>query len=380
MRKIAIMLCAALTVGMLTGCDSNFLPRSQDISHVELVRTIAVDSGEQDRVKITVSSGVKRTVDGSTSKPLILEQEAETVFSACQMIQKNGSGYVSYGHVTECVVGKEAARAGIDRVLDYIQRDFEMRLDTLLFLLDQGEAGTLLNRTADKDSAATERFQEIAREMPLKSESWPCSVREFLVDLYDNGWSMMPVVKLAKERDGYGISTSGMALFYETELADQLDTQTSQGACLLLNQGKVGYEDLTLKEGGVVGLKLTDENCNWSVQWTGDTLTGMTAELQVTADLAEVSGTVDLQEAAVLREIEEKLSARITEEAVAALRKEKEHGDYLHLEREVAVRYPGKIKLICENWDQWLDALTFHINTRAAIRQSYDVGRGVEQS
>ena len=194
MRKIAIMLCAALTVGMLTGCDSNFLPRSQDISHVELVRTIAVDSGEQDRVKITVSSGVKRTVDGSTSKPLILEQEAETVFSACQMIQKNGSGYVSYGHVTECVVGKEAARAGIDRVLDYIQRDFEMRLDTLLFLLDQGEAGTLLNRTADKDSAATERFQEIAREMPLKSESWPCSVREFLVDLYDNGWSMMPVV------------------------------------------------------------------------------------------------------------------------------------------------------------------------------------------
>ena len=41
---------------------------------------------------------------------------------------------------------------------------------------------------------------------------------------------------------------------------------------------------------------------------------------------------------------------------------------------------PRKIKLICENWDQWLDALTFHINTRAAIRQSYDVGRGVEQS
>ena len=138
--------------------------------------------------------------------------------------------------------------------------------------------------------------------------------------------------------------------------------------------------DLALREGGVVGLKLTDENCDWSVQWTGDTLTGMTAELQVTADLAEVSGTVDLQEAAVLGEIEEKLSARITEEAVAALRKEKEHGDYLHLEREVAVRYPGKIRLIRENWDQWLDTLTFHVNTRAAIRQSYDVGRGVEQS
>lgn len=378
MRNIAIMLCAALTAGLLTGCDSNFMPRSQDISHVELVRTIAVDGTDQ--VKITASSGVKRTADGSTSKPLILEQEAETVFSACQMIQKNGSGYISYGHVTECVVGMEAARAGIDRVLDYIQRDFEMRLDTLLFLAEQEEASVLINKTAGKESAATERFQEIDRELPLKSQSWSCTVREFLVDLYDNGWSMMPAVKLVKERDGYGIGTSGMALFYETELVDKLDAQTSQGACLLLNQGKVGYVDVALRDGGVAGLKLTDENCDWSVQWTGDTLTGITAELQVTADLAEVSGTVDLQEEAVLQEIEEKLAAQITEEAVAVLGKEKEHGDFLHLQREVAARYPGRIKLIRERWDQWLDTLTFHVNTQTVIRQSYDVGRGVEQS
>lgn len=185
---------------------------------------------------------------------------------------------------------------GIDRVLDYIQRDFEMRLDTLLFQMEQGEAGTLLNKTASKEASATERFQEIDRELPLKSQSWSCTVREFLVDLYDNGWSMMPVVKLVKERDGYGVGTSGMALYYETELADKLDIHASQGACLLLNQGKVGYMDVALTDSGVVGLKLTDTNCDWSVQWAGDTLTGMTAELQVTADLAEVSGTVDLQE------------------------------------------------------------------------------------
>lgn len=138
--------------------------------------------------------------------------------------------------------------------------------------------------------------------------------------------------------------------------------------------------DVALTDSGVVGLKLTDTNCDWSVQWAGDTLTGMTAELQVTADLAEVSGTVDLQEKAMLQEIEKRLAAQITEEAVAALQKEKEHGDFLHLQREVAARYPGKIKQIREQWDQWLDTLTFRVNTQTVIRQSYDVGRGVEQS
>lgn len=55
-------------------------------------------------------AGSSRRNPGSGGKePLILEREAGTVFAACQMIQKSGSGYVSYGHVTECIIGKGAA-------------------------------------------------------------------------------------------------------------------------------------------------------------------------------------------------------------------------------------------------------------------------------
>lgn len=98
MKRIAIVLCAALAAGVLTGCDPSFLPRSQDISHVELVRTLAIDdSREKDRIKVTVASGVKRGPDGSPGKPLVLTEEAETVFSACQMIQKSGQRHVTYG-------------------------------------------------------------------------------------------------------------------------------------------------------------------------------------------------------------------------------------------------------------------------------------------
>ena len=380
MKRMGITLCAVLAAGVLTGCTSDFLPRSRDISHVELVRTIAVDRAEGDQVKITASSGVKRNADGSSGKPLILTQEAETVFSACQMIQKGGSGYVSYGHVTECVVGTEAAKTGIDRMLDYVQRDFEMRLDMLLFLAEQGEASELLKKTASEETSATERLQEIDQELPLRSEAWPCTAREFLVDLYDNGWAMMPVAKLKKETDEYGLSVSGMALFYEAKLVEELEPEIGRGACLLLNQGEVSYEDVTLKDGGVAGLKLTGENCRWTAQWTGDTLTGLTAEIQVDADLAEVSGAVELQEPSTIQEIEARLAAQVTEEAAAALEKEKEHGDFLHLERKLAAQYPGKVQQIHACWDQWLENLTFHVKTQAVIKQSYDVGRGVEQS
>ena len=103
MRKVAWILCCMLTANLLCGCSPRFLPQPKDISNVELVRTLAVDSAPNGRVNVTVSSGAKREDSGSGGKaPLILEREASTIFAACQMIQKSGSGYVTYGHVTEC--------------------------------------------------------------------------------------------------------------------------------------------------------------------------------------------------------------------------------------------------------------------------------------
>ena len=230
MRKVAWILCCVLTANLLCGCSPRFLPQPKDISNVELVRTLAVDSAPEERVKVTVSSGVKQEESGSGGKePLILEREAGTVFAACQMIQKSGSGYVSYGHVTECIIGKGAAEAGIDRILDYIQRDYEMRLDTLIFFTEE-TAAEIVIKSGSEDIAATDRLQEIGKELPLESKGWACTVREFLTDLYDNGWAMMPVVRLQKEAEQDTLVSDGMALFQETSLKGRFPPELGRGS------------------------------------------------------------------------------------------------------------------------------------------------------
>lgn len=379
MRRLWWALCCVGAAVLLTGCSPSFLPQAQEISNVQLMRTIAVDDASEGQIKVTVSSGVQQEESGSKA-PLILQQEAQTVFSACQAIQKNGNGHVSYGHVSECVVGKQAAEAGIDRVLDYIQRDFEMRLDTMIFLADQERAEDVVTKAVSHGMAVTDRLQEISRELPLKSQSWPCTVREFLVDEYDNGWAIMPMVKLQKEQDGYSISSSGVALFYKTKLVEELDTDTSRGACLLLNEGKVAYEDVKLKDGSMVGLKITEEGCHWKDEWKGDQLSALTAEVRVSADLAEVSGTVALEQEAVFQEIEQKLASAVTQKVKAALEMEKKYGDFLHLRRSLEVQNPGKVRLIQDQWDEWRKSIPFRVTTKAIVERSYDVDRGVEQS
>lgn len=377
MKKAAWILCCVLTANLLCGCSPRFLPQPKDISNVELVRTLAVDSAPKGRVKVTVSSGAKREDSGSGGKePLILEQEASTIFAACQMIQKSGSGYVTYGHVTECVIGKGAAEAGIDRILDYIQRDYEMRLDTLIFFTEE-TAAEIVTKSGSEDIAATDRLQEIGKELPLESKGWACTVREFLSDLYDNGWAMMPVVRLRKETEQDTLVSDGMALFQETSLKGRFPPELGRGVCLLLNQGDMSYLDLDTEEDGVAGLKLTGQKCKWSAQWQGDELTDLTANIQVQADLSEASGKLEELNEDVMSRMEKTLAKTLTREAIQVLEQEQQVGDFLHLKRTLMTQYPMKAGLIQQKWEQWQKSLTFHVKTGCVIQQSYDVSRGV---
>ena len=377
MRKVAWILCCVLTANLLCGCSPRFLPLPKDISYVELVRTLAVDSAPKGRVKVTVSSGAKREDSGSGGKePLILEQEASTIFAACQMIQKSGSGYVTYGHVTECVIGKGAAEAGIDRILDYIQRDYEMRLDTLIFFTEE-TAAEIVTKSGSEDIAATDRLQEIGKELPLESKGWACTVREFLSDLYDNGWAMMPVVRLRKEAEQDTLVSDGMALFQETSLKGRFPPELGRGVCLLLNQGDMSYLDLDTEEDGVAGLKLTGQKCKWSAQWQGDELTDLTANIQVQADLSEASGKLEELNEDVRSRMEKTLAKTLTREAIQVLEQDQQVGDFLHLKRTLMTQYPMKAGLIQQKWEQWQKSLTFHVKTGCVIQQSYDVSRGV---
>lgn len=378
MRKIAWILCCGLMAQLLCGCSPRFLPQPRDIANVELVRTLAVDSAPKDQIKVTASSGAKRGgADGDGSqKPLILEQEASTVFAACQMMQKSGSGYVTYGHVTECVIGKEAAEAGIDRILDYIQRDYEMRLDTLIFFTRE-EASEVIHKASGAESAATDRLQEIEKELPLESKGWPCTVREFLTDLYDNGWAMMPVVKLEGEQDQHTLLSDGMALFQGAKVKDYFPAELGRSVCLLLNKGEMSYLDLETQENGAAGLKITVQNCKWDAQWQGDQLTDLTAKLKIQADLSEVSGELDTLDDETLREMEQTLAEKLTREVAQVLKREQSVGDFLHLKRTLMTQYPGKAGALQQEWENWRKRLTFHVETSCVIQQSYDVSQGI---
>lgn len=361
----------------LTGCSNAFLPESRDITNVQLMRTLALDPGEEARVAVTAAGDVQPSDEGGEAQPpTILSWEAPTVFSACLTMQTYGDGYISYGHVSQCLINADLPEQVGSYLLDFIERDFEMRMDIDLYAVTEGRAADLLTETASETQSATRRLESVARDLKLTSQGWPVTLRDFLIDLADNGCALLPVAALQEEEGETTIVCDHLCWFREEQLGGELTGEQSRAAAILLDQAKSGAVEATLSDGSVVGLRLTGAEVRWQPQWEGDTLTGVAAQVSVTADLAELRGNADPYEPSVQEELNQCLAQELEGQLQELLDlSQAENADFLHLGRRLGVQCPARSGALQENWAEWFPQLTLTAQVEATVERSYDINR-----
>lgn len=388
-KKWALLAILALAVFLtLSGCNSDLLPRVRDITQVKLMRTIALDPGEEGRVKITVSGNTqKEGDDGQTQPPLILSQEALTVFGGCLSLQRDSDGYVEFGHLTECVLGEELARQGIEGITDFIERDFAMRLETKLFLVEGAAGEEAVNGTASKSTALTDRLTAISQDRSLGGPDWPYTLRELLSQLQDNGSGLMPVITLEDnpeydpesqgETPEKEVHLKGLAFFSEYKLGDILSPEESRGTALLTEQDQLDSVEVELDNGTTAGLQLVNSWCRLEPVFDGTgRLTGVTARIGAIGELCELKGWADPMEETVIAELEEKFAQALQADAQAALDRSQEEGvDFLHLRRQLITKCALRAPDIRDNWEDWFSQLELKAVVEGRVERSYDVNR-----
>lgn len=375
----AILLAGAVSLS-LTGCSGDFFPTARDITNVQLMRTMALDQGEDGKLLVTVSGGVRPGDEGSEAQPpVILSWEADTAFSACLTIQTYGDGYVSYAHVGQCVISADASEWAIDGLFDFVERDFDMRVDTNLYVAEQSAASDILTEVASEHQSASDRLDSIKRDLPMESEGWPVTLRDLLIDLEDNGCAMVPVVELKEEEGEKTIGCNKMGWFREKNYGGTLTSEQSRAAAMLIGQAHSGAVELELSDGSKIGLRLTNVQSSWEPVWEGNRLTGAKASVNITADLAEQQGAADIYALEVQREMKEKLSEKIKSQLKELLElSQEENADFLHLRRTLGVRCPARYRLLEEKWEEWFPELELDVEVDSTIERSYDVNQAEE--
>ena len=413
MAALVVALCLALT-----GCQGDFLPYARDIEAIELLRTLGVDAAEDgEELVVTVSSGVQHTgAGGQADKPVVFSQTGQTIYEACNTIQTFSDAYIFFGHVTEWVLGEDVARRGMTNLVDYMERDAQMRLNTKVFVVKDGRAEDLLKGLATDAAAATDRLSAIELDYQLKSIAYPYTVKELLSQMEENGCGLVPALVLedkqaeqngdeqggrpasfdAVETAGSGqgegqgkesvegeeksVRSVGYGYFKDNRLAGFLDEDASRGVNLLLNQVRNGTVQVEMPDGGVVALRIVKSRCDWIPQMEKGVLTGMTARLAVDADVAEVWRKNSPEDAGMLELLQQELDRAVKELAEQALEiSQREQADFLHLERSAAIEQPWFHSELEEHWDEWFPNLDFAVEVDGTVKRSYDISNPMKE-
>ena len=225
----------------LTGCGRG-LPQPREMGEIALMRTMAVDAGENGGIRVTVSSGEE---EGQTCSA-----QRATVAGACQAVRAQGENAVFLGHVERLLLGEGlCAAGGVIPTLQYFSRDEELGLGAQVWLV-RGEA------QQEAAFAGTSGLKRTAGEV--------------LGDLVEDGCTFVPVVG-----GGYGVLSAG-------GLQGVLTGEEALGLELL--QGHA-LEELVELENGAVEVDSATLTCIPVAQ--GARIVGLELDLRLTTHLEE---------------------------------------------------------------------------------------------
>lgn len=374
MRVKLIPIVTALAL-LCTGCSGNFLPQSQDIAHTEIMQTLAVDRASNGLYTVTAAGGVRSGDQGSDSQPpVVLSASGVTIANACLTIELAGDSNISYSHVLECLIGEDTARESVWPLVDYMERDYETRMNAKVFVTEGMTAKELIDAATQEQTAVTDRLEAIARDVPMKESDWPYTLNMLLQDLSDNGAALLPVLYLDESGENPEVCPGGLAWFKDGAMRGILSKPLSRAAWLLQNAPENSIFEVELPEGGAASLRLTSVKRTLSPKWENGTLTGLAVNLKIGVALADLqSDQRHTQGTELLPTLEGTISDYLEQgmgEVIAL--SQQEGADFFHLSREIAVQSAPHKAALNAHWEEWFPKLPVEVQVETTVERSYD--------
>ena len=388
MKRLALFVLAAALAVLAMRQDA--LPYARDIDDLELMRIMGIDVGEtmKNGIKVTMAGGDQSAGQGGESWPtVVLSQEGESLSKACTDLKSFGETFIFFGHVTQCLVGEAAAEGGLVRLLDYYERNVELRLSAPLFIVKGSTAAQMIQEgTGGGEGTIIKRLESIETDIRLRSDTSRRTVKEILAQLSENGCALVPALTLEEspasdeeEEVEKTIQTDGYAVFRENRLTGFLTPQLAWGANFLLEEIYGGILELDLADGTMAALQMLGSSCEWKPEFQDGTLVGLTASVLAEGAISELQGSADPLVRADLEEMEALAGEKIAELICQVLEiSQKENADFLHLERTIGVLRPDRWYDLQENWDEIFPQLPIQVEVEVELRRTFDVNQSLE--
>ncbi len=237
MKKLYLLLYIIIFLSLTTACWNY-----REVDKMTIVTGFAIDKADQGNYLLTfevvdLHEGGK---EGKIKSELI-ESEGETLMSAIRNTIKKNFPKLYFGHTTIVIFSREVANEGVLKVLDFLFRDAEPRLNINLFVSEDETAGEILRAKALTSELLSVEVTNILDEQKSLSKALPVPAYKFVNALVEDGISaVMTSICTVENNEEKVVKLCGTAIFKEDKLQGFINDEETYALSFILDEVKGG--------------------------------------------------------------------------------------------------------------------------------------------
>jgi spore germination protein KC len=391
-KAVFIFLCALLP--LLGGCSS-----SNELSTLALCSSVLYDVGPSGKVAITLEvldpssmGGGKESGGGQSASCLHLKGEGDTSSDALRQIAMSFERKLYYPHITARVITEDYARIKLEKSIDFLLRDNEVREGAMLIVVKGENADKLYKASTGLADTVAGYIEDMKSSQPyMTGTAVFTDTIAFIRSYYLDGKEPVAgVLELQKVEDGeqepgshgnqtgtgqsapsesekYKIRYAGLAVFREARLVGFLNDSEARAYNIITNQIKTAIASIPFPD-GYVDVQTTRSKADVKTE-IRDGLAYVTIKVNCTLFVRGVQGTENMEDFAAQKQVEEMFNEIIKGEIEATIAKVQNeyHSDIFGFGQMVHAQHPRDWNTMKDGWNDWFDQAVVRVEVQSSI-------------
>ena len=371
MRKVLALALALLLLPC--GCAGRKpFGNDREIDQLVLAETLGVDSdGGLFTVTVSTAAG-----EGQA----LLKARAVTLSRALKEMQDyTEKKYIFYGHGRQLLLGPSVLAGDLERCLEFVERDGELRMDTRLYAVRDSAAEEAVALPGGGEKSVGQLLDSLEQDVTLLSESHGFTCGETAEALAERGSVLISALRLTEPENILGgearriLLSAGYAVVVDGALAGWLDTDLARGANLLMGLSGGDLIEAPDGQGGWFAAALTGSKAVFLPEYAEGELRSLGIRLELRCSLSELERPLDLREEGVVRALEEGIAEVEAWRVAEVLRISQELGaDFCGLEKGARRAAPLRFDRMKTPWRELFPALPVTVEIAVRLARSYE--------
>ena len=400
--KIVKIITIIIIIIFISLTSNSLLPVSSEIDSMEILKLTGLDyiEKEEDGNNAVLSFLIEKEEanqnssqqESKSKSQKVLTYKAVTFNEAVRSMQFYTDKNMAGSHVKYFLIGEETAKNDINKVLDILSKDQEVRLSSYVYIIKDMSAQEFLENVISSEYKLSDVLDNMERSSNQKTIVKYITISEILSSkLSDSKIYLIPTLEFTTNMENMSevkgeeeksselasqFEFYGYCIMKDNKLIDFLDDKEAIIYNMLINKSTGGNVDVINEKGEAVSFGINDIVTNYSFNFDKDTLKEIDITVNFRSNFEEVLSEDEITEEKNIIKYEKLQEEKIKKQVKELISKsQKLDLDILGIGEKINVKHPYKFRKIKKQFSSMYKDIKFNINVDVDIERTYDTYR-----